>query len=153
MLPALLRNSRCNWACSGEMHEACLAGLWVVPAASHSQLLAANRCHPWAGERVSAARGGILHPCPLVWSVYWQTKGHLQSKGKGMTVNISKQDTDLPSQKREPNQNPPGSWPLFSALPQTYFCNIRQSLSTYLSLLCKLLKRQQLPLKIAQELE
>lgn len=107
MLPASLRNSHCNWACSGEMREACLAGLWAVPAASHSQLLAANHCCPWAGERVSAARGGILHPCLSVWSVYWQTKGHLQSKGKGMTVSISKQDTDLPSQKREPNQPPP----------------------------------------------
>lgn len=55
--------------------------------------------------------------------------------------------------KREPKQNPPGSWLLFSALPQTYFCNTKQSPSTSLSLLCKLLKRQHLPFKIAQESE
>lgn len=104
MLPALLRSSRCNWACSGERREACSAGLWVVPAASRSRLLAANRCRPWAGERVSAARGEILHPCLSVWSVCWQMKGHLQSTGKGVTVGISKQDTNLPSKKGSPNK-------------------------------------------------
>lgn len=108
MLPALLRSSRCNWACSGGRREGRWAGFWPVPAASHSHLLAANRCRPWAAETVSAARGEILRPCPLVWSVYWQTKGLLQNTGKGVMVSIGKQDPDLLS--KEGNSTTPPSF-------------------------------------------
>lgn len=126
-------------------HGACQAGPWAVPAASHSQLPAASCC-PWAAERASVVRGGILHPFPSAWLAYWQMKGHLHSEGKEWWCALANRAmTHLLA--RESQQKLPRSWLLLSALPQTYFCNIKQSPSTFLSLLCKLRKSKHLPLE------
>lgn len=124
------------------MGHACLGlGLCLLPAIASSLLPAAahglRRGLLWWGGESSA------HTRRRGWFTgKWRATCTVMGKEWRCALTTRAMTHPL---ARESQQKLPRSWLLLSALPQTYFCNIKQSPSIFLSLLCKLCKRQQAP--------